>query len=422
MHDQLPSASSSAIAANQVMMTLPNFTMMTEHELKIWCTENRFNLLHSTHHEDNHSEPDLRQRPEQLHVWLSGLVFVTVISLCAVFGILVMRCLNKNIFNRFITFFVSVGVGSLSGSAVFHLLPQAFGLVIHSHGNGSNDYNYLWKSFATLVGIYIFFFSDKAIKIVLETKKRSLKETPLNANEIENNEGEQLKNNGQLPNLADVHLLDDKEKSPVVCIVTDEHHIHNGNGAIDADRSISQQTHALCVHDHEYKHGDSVIATVAWMIIFGDGLHNFIDGVTIGAAFSESLLSGISVSVAVLCEEFPHELGDVAILISAGMTIKQALIYNVLSALTCYIGFVIGVFVGNINETFATYTFGFAGGMFLYISLGCMMPEMKNAMEKALNVSLCKGLEVLSLQASGVITGLFCMFVMARYGENIEFS
>ena len=54
------------------------------------------------------------------------------------------------------------------------------------------------------------------------------------------------------------------------------------------------------------------IATVAWMIIFGDGIHNFIDGLSIGAAFSESILTGISVSVAVLCEEFPHELGDFA--------------------------------------------------------------------------------------------------------------
>uniref|UniRef100_A0A914NY44 Uncharacterized protein n=1 Tax=Panagrolaimus davidi TaxID=227884 RepID=A0A914NY44_9BILA len=58
-----------------------------------------------------------------------------------------------------------------------------------------------------------------------------------------------------------------------------------------------------------YNNGDSVIATVAWMIIFGDGLHNFIDGVSIGASFSESILSGLSVSVAVMCEEFPHELG-----------------------------------------------------------------------------------------------------------------
>jgi len=47
------------------------------------------------------------------------------VGLCAVVGILVMRVLTKKYYNRFITFFVSVGVGSLSGSAMFHLLPQA---------------------------------------------------------------------------------------------------------------------------------------------------------------------------------------------------------------------------------------------------------------------------------------------------------
>ena len=54
---------------------------------------------------------------------------------------------------------------------------------------------------------------------------------------------------------------------------------------------------------------DKKIATVAWMIIFGDGLHNFIDGLAIGAAFTNSILAGISLSVAVICEELPHELG-----------------------------------------------------------------------------------------------------------------
>jgi zinc transporter ZupT len=56
---------------------------------------------------------------------------------------------------------------------------------------------------------------------------------------------------------------------------------------------------------------DSAIATVAWMVVFGDGLHNFIDGLSIGAAFNESLLTGVSISVAVMCEEFPHELGNI---------------------------------------------------------------------------------------------------------------
>ena len=55
------------------------------------------------------------------------------------------------------------------------------------------------------------------------------------------------------------------------------------------------------------------IKAVAWMVIFGDGLHNFIDGLSIGAAFSQSILTGISVSVAVVCEELPHELGQLHI-------------------------------------------------------------------------------------------------------------
>jgi len=50
--------------------------------------------------------------------------------------------------------------------------------------------------------------------------------------------------------------------------------------------------------------------TVAYMIIFGDALHNFIDGMSIGAGYSKDLSSGLGISIAVACEEFPHELGE----------------------------------------------------------------------------------------------------------------
>lgn len=46
------------------------------------------------------------------------------------------------------------------------------------------------------------------------------------------------------------------------------------------------------------------------MITLSDGLHNFIDGLAIGASFTASVFQGISTSVAILCEEFPHELGE----------------------------------------------------------------------------------------------------------------
>lgn len=374
--------------------------------------------------------PFSTQRPSHFLVWTLGLSFVTIISLCALVGILLMRFLEKKLFNKFITFFVSVGVGSLSGSAVFHLLPQAFGLAAEFDSNANHDY--LTKAFAAIVGIYLFFFSDKAIKILLETKKRNNNETN-ELSHINNHSGyvRENKENGIADRLHSGHSSDALiHSNPTKCLNKQYHKlctVEKSNNEVaqeEVDDSFNRQAHSLCVHDHDmqYKEGDSVIATVAWMIIFGDGLHNLIDGISIGASFSESILSGISVSVAVLCEEFPHELGDVAILVSAGMTLRQALVYNLLSALTCYLGFIIGVVVGNVDESFASYTFGFAGGMFLYISMACMMPEMKMAMEEALKVSLSKGLEVLFLQAIGVACGLVTMACMARYGSEISFA
>lgn len=72
-------------------------------------------------------------------------------------------------------------------------------------------------------------------------------------------------------------------------------------------------------HDHSHSHlkSDNIIATVAWMIVFGDGLHNFVDGLSIGAAFQKSTLTGISICVAVFCEECPHELGMIWITIKS---------------------------------------------------------------------------------------------------------
>lgn len=55
---------------------------------------------------------------------------------------------------------------------------------------------------------------------------------------------------------------------------------------------------------------DAGIASIAWMVIMGDGMHNFSDGLAIGAAFSANLTGGISTSVAVFCHELPHELGE----------------------------------------------------------------------------------------------------------------
>ena len=72
-----------------------------------------------------------------------------------------------------------------------------------------------------------------------------------------------------------------------------------------------------------------------------------VDGLSIGAAFSLSTFQGISIAIACFCEELPHELGDLAILLHSGLPLKRAICYNFMSGLTCFAGFIAGVFLGK---------------------------------------------------------------------------
>ena len=84
------------------------------------------------------------------------------------------------------------------------------------------------------------------------------------------------------------------------------------NGGVKATVNNGHHHH----HKHSHSHGQSQeVAPVAYMIIFGDALHNFIDGLSIGSAFTQSIMTGVSVSVAVMCEELPHELGKLMVVV-----------------------------------------------------------------------------------------------------------
>lgn len=76
---------------------------------------------------------------------------------------------------------------------------------------------------------------------------------------------------------------------------------------------VRRLSRADCHHGHSHFGGSDdaagAIAPVAWIIICSEGLHNFIDGLSIGAAFTETVLKGFSLSLAIVCEEFPHKLG-----------------------------------------------------------------------------------------------------------------
>ena len=93
-------------------------------------------------------------------------------------------------------------------------------------------------------------------------------------------------------------------------------------------------------HHHQHHHSQgSTTKSVIMMIVTGDGLHNFFDGLAIGIAYANGGVGGgLSTSIAILCHELPHEVGDFAVLLSAGLSVKRAVMYNALSAFLCFIG------------------------------------------------------------------------------------
>lgn len=182
--------------------------------------------------------------------------------------------------------------------------------------------------------------------------------------------------------------------------------------------TIILREHGTSHHGHSHAHGHVHAApqnfsSVAWMVIMGDGLHNFTDGMAIGAAFSGSLAGGFSTAVAVFCHELPHELGDFAMLLKAGMTIKQALFYNLLSSVLSVLGNIAGIFLGN-TEYASTWVFAAAAGMFIYIALVDMIPELSSSHEDESNVTQC------CLHMSGLLTGFGVMTLIAFYEHDLK--
>ncbi|KAG9344025.1 hypothetical protein JZ751_012501 [Albula glossodonta] len=161
----------------------------------------------------------------------------------------------------------------------------------------------------------------------------------------------------------------------------------------------------------------SNIKTVAWMISLSDALHNFIDGLAIGASFTVSVMAGFSTSIAIVCEEFPHEMGDFVILLNSGMSIPQAIFFNLLSAMSCYLGLVLGILVGS---NFApNVIFAFAGGMFLYIALADMFPEMSNIMAEQERTTR-NVISFFLIQNAGLLTGFSIILLITMFAGQIN--
>ncbi|KKR62789.1 MAG: hypothetical protein UU01_C0002G0012 [Parcubacteria group bacterium GW2011_GWA2_40_37] len=134
-------------------------------------------------------------------------------------------------------------------------------------------------------------------------------------------------------------------------------------------------------HHHEDDTAQNHLHPMGKLILFSDGVHNFMDGIIIGASFLVSVPIGIATTLAVLLHEIPQEIGDFAVLIHSGYTKARALWLNFLSALAAVLGAIIFFALGNIAETSTSWFLPIAAGGFIYVAVADLIPELHKTKE-----------------------------------------
>ncbi|XP_029316494.1 zinc transporter ZIP8 [Cottoperca gobio] len=332
--------------------------------------------------------------PPDYTVWGYGFLAVTVINLSSLLGLFLVPFTKKSYFPKLLTYFIGLAIGTLFSNAVLQLIPEALGF------DPKLD-NYVANAVGIFGGFYLLFFMEKVLKLAL-----GMDNEPGHSHFSPADKSLQ---NGDLLEKKDSIVL-----SNINTIATDKSSPNPEAPHSDGTSQDMQESAVMC-HWLRGKRVSS-IKTVAWMITLSDALHNFIDGLAIGASFTVSVLTGFSTSTAIVCEEFPHELGDFVILLNSGMSVPQAIFFNMLSAMSCYIGLVFGILLGSNYAPNAI--FAIAGGMFLYIALADMFPEMDNILREQKGTS--NKIIFFLIQNAGLLTGFIIILLITMFAGSIN--
>jgi zinc transporter 10 len=420
-------------------------------------------------------------------IFVFGMISITIISLTSLTGAVLAPLRSWKYYADVQSGMVALAVGCLSGDAVLHLIPIIFGLHNHDHGAhaGHDEHDHhdhhdhdeheehdgdalspdvvTQRGMMILTGIYIFYLFETSIGLIqhYQASKKQTKNTPQSLssrNERQIIYASPLKSPptklacrpwassgeicastlGQKLSVIETDCEANRpcfkeECAPEDDVVNDDE-IENGNDEKITEKLISNG-HG---HSHGHSHGHGDIAMVGWMVIFGDGLHNFADGLgrkcnspkiefvpkrarlhqrfslAIGAAFSASYSTGLGTVFAVFFHELPHEMGDFAVLLGSGMTVKQAMFWNLMSSFTCFIGFFGGVILADSKEM-QIFILGIAAGAFIYIALVDMLPEIRiNSIHQIKSTA-----RRFCVHQVGLLTGVAIMWLMAAYEDKL---
>lgn len=136
-------------------------------------------------------------------------------------------------------------------------------------------------------------------------------------------------------------------------------------------------------HHHEEMH----IAThekraILPLIIIGDTIHNFLDGIVIAATFMVNIPLGIATTFAVFAHEIPQEIGDFGLMLHKGLSKMRIIVVNIISALASFAGAIMTYILGNVLDNYIGVFLAITAGFFIYIAASDLIPEIHHERRK----------------------------------------
>lgn len=138
---------------------------------------------------------------------------------------------------------------------------------------------------------------------------------------------------------------------------------------------LERLIHSFHHHEKHHEQKQETKITIP-LIIIGDTVHNFIDGVVIAATFLVSIPLGMLTTLVVFAHEIPQEIGDFGLLLHKGLSRKKVVLVNVFSASAAIVGALITYLLGGAIESYIPIFLGLTAGFFIYIATSDLIPEI----------------------------------------------
>ena len=277
-----------------------------------------------------------------LNIWLSALLSSALVGVCGVFPLLVNRwvrldssCKDTLAFKAILSF----AVGGLLGDVFLHLLPEAYGITYDTDGHGHSVG--LGIGVWVLVGLMSFLVVEKAMR--LTENDTSTSPPPTDPPSVGSG-GDGTTKNALSNGNSGEHLLPAQES----------------HGDVSKDKIATRWL-------------DKDIS--GYLNLVANSTDNFTHGLAIAASYVASPMVGVLTTLAILCHEIPHEIGDFAILLNSGFTLKGAAKAQMLTACGGLVGVVTGLTAEYMSDA-STWLLPFTAGGFLYIALVSIVPDL----------------------------------------------